>query len=74
MIHHTIMYIQQIHRRNLLMSKIVPINMRAEPIQHALLTKTAALLHKDRSTFILDVAYQEAENINHPNTHSSRLH
>ncbi len=56
------------------MSKIVPINMRAEPIQHALLTKTAALLHKDRSTFILDVAYQEAENINHPNTHSSRLH
>ncbi|WP_422615318.1 DUF1778 domain-containing protein [Photorhabdus khanii] len=48
--------------------------MRAEPIQHALLTKAAALFHKDRSTFILDVAYREAENINHPNTHSSLPH
>jgi uncharacterized protein (DUF1778 family) len=45
------------------MSKTAPINMRVEPSQHALLTKAAALLHKDRSTFILDIACREAENI-----------
>lgn len=45
------------------MSKTAPINMRVEPSQHALLTKAAALLHKDRSAFILDVACQEAENV-----------
>jgi uncharacterized protein (DUF1778 family) len=37
--------------------------MRVEPSQHALLTKAAALLHKDRSAFILDVACKEAENV-----------
>lgn len=37
--------------------------MRVEPSQHALLTKAAAILHKDRSTFILDVACREAENV-----------
>ena len=45
------------------MSKTAPINMRVEPSQHALLTKAAALLHKDRSAFILDVACREAENV-----------
>jgi len=45
------------------MPKTAPINMRVEPTQHALLTKAAALLHKDRSTFILDVACREAENV-----------
>lgn len=45
------------------MSKTAPINMRVEPSQHALLTKAAAVLHKDRSTFILDVACREAENV-----------
>lgn len=45
------------------MSKSAPINMRVEPAQHALLTKAAALLHKDRSAFILDVACREAENV-----------
>ncbi|MBL4679588.1 MAG: DUF1778 domain-containing protein [Pseudomonadales bacterium] len=45
------------------MSKTAPINMRVEPSQHALLTKAAALLHKDRSAFILDVACREAEHI-----------
>jgi uncharacterized protein (DUF1778 family) len=45
------------------MSKSAPINMRVEPSQHALLTKAAALLHKDRSAFILDVACREAENV-----------
>ena len=45
------------------MAKTAPINMRVEPGQHALLTRAAALLHIDRSTFILDVACREAENI-----------
>ena len=45
------------------MSKTAPINMRVEPSQHALLTKAATLLHKDRSAFILDVACREAENV-----------
>lgn len=45
------------------MSKTAPINMRAEPCQHALLTKAASLLHMDRSTFILNVACREAENV-----------
>jgi len=45
------------------MPKTAPINMRVEPSQHALLTKAAAVLHKDRSTFILDVACREAENV-----------
>lgn len=45
------------------MSKSAPINMRVEPAQQALLTKAAALLHKDRSAFILDVACREAENV-----------
>ncbi|GFN45385.1 MULTISPECIES: DUF1778 domain-containing protein [Candidatus Regiella] len=45
------------------MYRTAPINMRVKPSQHALLTKAAALLHKDRSAFILDVACREAENI-----------
>lgn len=45
------------------MSKTAPINMRVEPSQHALLTKAAAVLNKDRSAFILDVACREAENV-----------
>ncbi len=45
------------------MSKSAPINMRVEPSQHALLTKAAAVLNKDRSRFILDVACKEAENV-----------
>lgn len=45
------------------MPRTAPINMRVEPSQHALLTKAAALLHKDRSAFILDVACREAENV-----------
>lgn len=45
------------------MSKTAPINMRVEPSQHALLTKAAAVLHKDRTAFILDVACREAENV-----------
>ncbi len=45
------------------MPKTAPINMRVEPSQHALLTRAAAVLHKDRSAFILDVACREAENV-----------
>ncbi len=45
------------------MPKTAPINMRVEPAQQALLTKAAAILHKDRSAFILDVACREAENV-----------
>ena len=45
------------------MPKTAPINMRVEPTQHALLTKAAAMLNLDRSTFILNVACREAENV-----------
>ena len=45
------------------MSKTAPINIRVEPGQRALLTKAAAMLNKDRSAFILDVACREAENV-----------
>ncbi len=45
------------------MAKTAPINMRVEPSQHALLTKAAQVLHKDRSVFILDVACREAQNV-----------
>jgi len=45
------------------MSKTLHINLHVEPAQHCLLTKAATLLHMDRSTFILDVACREAENI-----------
>lgn len=45
------------------MAKTAPINMRVEPEQHALLTKAAEMLNKDRSAFILDVACREAENV-----------
>lgn len=37
--------------------------VRLGPHQHALLTRAAAVLHKDRSAFILDVACREAENV-----------
>jgi uncharacterized protein (DUF1778 family) len=45
------------------MAKTAPINMRVEPGQHALLTRAAEALNKDRSAFILDVACREAENV-----------
>ncbi|MDP2504374.1 MULTISPECIES: DUF1778 domain-containing protein [unclassified Oceanobacter] len=45
------------------MARTAPINMRVEPSQQALLTKAAALVHKDRTSFILEVACREAENI-----------
>lgn len=45
------------------MAKTVPINMRVEPAQQALLTKAAAVLSKDRTAFILDVACREAEKV-----------
>ena len=45
------------------MTKTAFINMRVEPAQHALLTKAAHVLNRDRSTFILDVACREARNV-----------
>ncbi|WP_068546551.1 DUF1778 domain-containing protein [Thalassotalea crassostreae] len=45
------------------MAKTAPINMRVEPAQQDLLTKAAAALNMDRSTFILNVACKEAENV-----------
>lgn len=46
-----------------ILARTAPINMRVEPAQHALLTKAASVLKKDRSGFILDVACREAENV-----------
>lgn len=45
------------------MSKSAAINMRAEPKQQALLTKAASVLNIKRSSFILDVACREAEQV-----------
>ena len=45
------------------MSKSAAINMRTEPSQHALLTKAASVLNIDRSTFILNVACQAAQDV-----------
>lgn len=45
------------------MAKTSPINMRVEPQQRALLTKAAELLKVDRSSFILEVACREAQNV-----------
>ncbi len=45
------------------MAKTAPINMRVEPSQQSLLTKAAKFLHIDRSTFILEAACREAENV-----------
>ncbi len=45
------------------MLKTAPINMRVKPAQHALLTKAAEAVSKDRTAFILDVACREAENV-----------
>lgn len=45
------------------MAKTAPINMRVEPSQHTLLTKAAEALHVDRTTFILNAACKEAENV-----------
>lgn len=45
------------------MSKTAPINMRVEPSQRELLNKAAELLNMDRTTFILNAACREAENV-----------
>ena len=57
------MYLSDIHSSVMIMAKTAPINMRVEPAQQALLTKAAKLLHIDRSTFILEAACREAENV-----------
>ena len=45
------------------MSKTILTTVRLDPYQHALLTRAAAVLYKDRSAFILDAACLEAENV-----------
>lgn len=45
------------------MAKTTPLNMRATPEQVALLTKAAAALDLDRSTFVLETACREAQNV-----------
>ena len=45
------------------MAKTAPINMRVEPSQQDLLTKAARVLKVDRTTFILEAACREAENV-----------
>ena len=40
-----------------------PIHLRALPAQRALIDKAAALLGKNRSDFMLEVACREAENV-----------
>ena len=35
------------------MAKTAPINMRVEPAQQRLLTRAAAVLHQDRTTFVM---------------------
>lgn len=39
------------------------INLRAHPTQREIIDKAAALLKKNRTEFILDAAYREAENV-----------
>lgn len=41
----------------------VPVNMRVLPEQKALISKAAEMLNMDRTTFILNVACREAENV-----------
>lgn len=45
------------------MAKTSPINMRVEPSQQALLTKAAQIAKKDRTSFIIEAACREAENV-----------
>ena len=45
------------------MAKTAPINMRVEPAQQELLTKAAAILNIDRSSFILNVACNAAQDV-----------
>jgi uncharacterized protein (DUF1778 family) len=45
------------------MAKTAPINMRVEPSQQDLLTRAARALNVDRTTFILEAACREAENV-----------
>ena len=40
-----------------------PINLRALPTQRALIDRAAALVGKNRSDFMLEVACREAENV-----------
>ncbi|WP_455864833.1 type II toxin-antitoxin system TacA family antitoxin [Pantoea agglomerans] len=45
------------------MKSDVQINIRAKEAQRALIDTAAAILHKSRTDFILDIACQAAENV-----------
>ncbi|MBN7124522.1 hypothetical protein BSU01_22875 [Erwinia billingiae] len=45
------------------MKSDVQINIRAKQAQRALIDTAAAILHKSRTDFILDIACQAAENV-----------
>ncbi|MGJ3495513.1 DUF1778 domain-containing protein [Piscirickettsia salmonis] len=45
------------------MAKVAPINMRTTAEQFDLLTKAANALNTDRTSFILNIACREAENV-----------
>ncbi len=44
-------------------NRAAPINIRARPAQRNLIDKAAAMLNKNRSDFMLEVACREAENV-----------
>ncbi len=45
------------------MAKTTSLNMRVEPEQRELLTRASALLHQDRTTFVIDAACQRAQEV-----------
>ncbi len=45
------------------MTKTCALNMRVEPVQHALRTRAAKRLHQDRTSFVVDAACQRAAEV-----------
>lgn len=45
------------------MAKTAQINMRVEPFQQSLLDRAASVKHVDRTTFIINAACREAEEV-----------
>jgi uncharacterized protein (DUF1778 family) len=45
------------------MAKTTSLNMRVEPEQRELLTRASALLHQDRTAFVIDAACQRAKEV-----------
>ncbi|WP_029408604.1 DUF1778 domain-containing protein [Thiomicrorhabdus sp. Milos-T2] len=45
------------------MARTAQINMRVEPEQQAIISRAAQLQHMDRTTFIVNAAYEKAKNV-----------